>query len=150
MLHVHGTVSAADMQSYLVRACSTHTLPAELTTATLRLPTLGPPSLAPLRLPLQICKLRPGDGGLGLPTLGLTCHAAYAAQLQTNSWTSIQALTADAPLCVDDLLQTSSVRAYNGALQHLIQHAAKLWQVSRGRTTSCLTVGQHLDASRST
>ena len=92
------------MQSYLVRACSTHTLPADLTTAPLRLPTLG----------------------LGLPALGFTCHAAYAAQLQTNLRPSIQALTVNTQLSVEDFLKTDLVTEYRGALQYLIQHTAIL------------------------
>ena len=79
ILQLAGASSAQEMQQYLSQQCEQGGDPALRIESPLVLNTFGPSELE--NLPVLVAQLSGKDGGLGLPTTGSTCPAAYIAQL---------------------------------------------------------------------
>ena len=72
------------MRAHLRSACRAGDLSAAGVGPLLVMPSLGPPRLAALHLPLRIARFSSKFGGLALPRLGRDCAYAYTARMQTT------------------------------------------------------------------
>ena len=82
MLSLHGSTSAAGIQQDIIAACLAGDCEAASNPESLVMRSAGPAGLE--ALPLKVARLRQGAGGLGLSNQGVTCSAAYVAQLQVT------------------------------------------------------------------
>lgn len=93
MLRINGTASPGDAVNHIQRACRAHNAKAAAGEGLLQLATLGPASYE--TLPLLAARLPASSGGFGLPQLGVTCRAAFVAQLQVTLAPRLRAIERD-------------------------------------------------------
>lgn len=144
MLHLHGSTSAADIQQDLISACLAGDCKAASNPESLVMMSAGPAGLS--ALPLKVARLRQGAGGLGLSNQGVTCTAAYAAQLQVTLQPSLEHVIDDTEQAPSGFAAYPAVTAYRAALHDVLSNTALSQKhIKRGASVEALQWATNTD-----
>ena len=119
MLHLHGSTSASGIQQDILLACLAGDCEAASNPQSLVMLSSGPTGLP--TLPLKVARLRQGAGGLGLSNQGVTCTAAYVAQLQVTLRPSLEQLLTNTEQAPTGFAHCKAITGLRAAVQSMLR-----------------------------
>ena len=120
MLHLHGSTSAAAIEQDIMAACLAGDCEGASNPHSLVMRTAGPTTELQA-LPLKVARLKQGAGGLGLPNQGMTCTAAYVAQLQVTLKPSLEHVMNDTEQAPEGFAQYTGISSYKAAVSDIMR-----------------------------